>query len=89
MRTEDRRTHERDLIREYHRTLVGHGLSGYDAERCWDDYRLNAIHGLCVGIFSLGAVKRTSRGNRMWKNWIERTAAQVRGLESFEMLDKR
>ncbi|WP_420468181.1 phosphotransferase [Panacagrimonas sp.] len=88
MTVEQRRVHERALVQHYHRELVGLGVSGYSAERCWDDYRLHAIHGLQVGVFGLGAVKRTPRGDRMWKLWIERTAAQVRDLDSFEVLGR-
>lgn len=86
MPTEDRRQHERNLVQHYHQALCAHGVSDYDAEQCWNDYRLQAIHGLQVGVFGLGAVKRTERGDRMWKCWIERCAAQVRDLQSFEAL---
>lgn len=89
MTVENRRAHERALVNHYHAALVGHGVMNYDAERCWDDYCVHAIHGLQVGVFGLGAVKRTSRGDQMWKLWIERTAAQVRDLESFSALARR
>lgn len=86
MTVENRRAHERDLVSHYHKALHGLGVEGYSAARCWDDYRLHAIHGLQVGVFGLGAVRRTPRGDQMWKLWIERTAAQVRDLESFDAL---
>lgn len=89
MTLENRRAHERDLVAHYHAALVGHGVADYDAERCWDDYRVHALHGLQVGVFGLGAVKRTPRGDQMWKLWIERTAAQVRDLDSFSALARR
>lgn len=86
MTVENRRAHERQLVAHYHAALVGHGVADYDAARCWDDYRVHAIHGLQVGVFGLGAVKRTPRGDQMWKLWIERTAAQVRDLDGFGAL---
>ncbi len=86
MTVDQRRAHERDLVAHYHRALVSHGVEHYSGARCWDDYRVQAIHGLQVGVFGLGAVKRTPRGDRMWKLWIERTAAQVRDLDSFSAL---
>ena len=86
MAVDDRRAHERALLSHYHSELVRYGVKDYSAERCWKDYRIHAIHGLQVGVFGLGAVKRTPRGDRMWKNWIERTAAQVRDLDSFSAL---
>lgn len=89
MQTEERRAHERDLVAHYHQALVGRGVDSYSAEQCWNDYRINAIHGLQVGIFGLGAVKRTPRGDQMWKLWIERTAAQVRDLGSFDALAQK
>lgn len=87
--TEDRRAHERDLVATYHDALVAHGVGGYDAGTCWEDYRVLAIHGLQVGVFGLGAVKRSDRGDEMWRIWIERTAAQTRDLESFAALGRR
>lgn len=89
MPIEERRKHERALIAHYHESLLRHGVTGYSAEQCWNDYRINAIHGLQIGVFGLGAVKRTPRGDRMWKHWIETAAAQVRDLQSFELLARR
>lgn len=89
MTVERRRAHERDLIAGYHDALCRFGVRDYSAAQCWDDYRTHAIHGLQVGVFGLGAVKRTERGDRMWKIWIERTAAQVRDLDSYAVLDLR
>jgi hypothetical protein len=86
MTVEDRRKHERALVGHYHRALVNGGVTGYDEDQCWNDYRLNAIFALKVGVFGLGAVKRTPRGDRMWKSWIERTAQQVRDHDSFAAL---
>ncbi|HEX5806504.1 MAG TPA: phosphotransferase, partial [Macromonas sp.] len=86
MALEERRRHERDLVAHYHQMLVRGGVQGYSAEQCWQDYRLHALHGLIVGVFGVGAVKRTPRGDRMWKTWIERTAAQVRDLGSIGVL---
>lgn len=48
-----------------------------------------AIHGLQVGVFGLGAVKRSARGDEMWRIWIERTAAHTRDLDSFAALAAR
>lgn len=84
--TEDRRAHERDLVGHYHEALTAAGVDNYDGEACWDDYRLLAIHGLQVGFFGLGAVKRSERGDELWRTWIERTATQTRDLDSFAAL---
>lgn len=86
---ETRRAHERDLVALYHRALVAHGVTELTAEGCWDDYRLHAIHTLQVGIFGLGAVRRSERGDRLWQNWIGRAAIQTRDLDSFAVLAAR
>jgi hypothetical protein len=84
--TEVRRACERDVVALYHQALTAHGVPDYPAERCWQDYRLAALHGLQVGVFGLGAVKRSARGDRMWQVWIDRTCAQVRDLDSYAAL---
>lgn len=84
--TEVRRSCERDVVALYHRALVGNGVEGYSADRCWADYRVAALHTLQVGVFGLGAVKRSARGDEMWRVWIERGAAQVRDLDSYAVL---
>ncbi|MCB1668324.1 MAG: oxidoreductase family protein [Porticoccaceae bacterium] len=86
MTTEDRRAHERDLVTHYHNAMKAYGVTDYDAEQCWNDYRMHSIYGLQVGTFGFGAVKRTARGDEMWKSWIERTAAQVRDLDGYSVL---
>ncbi|MCX7069983.1 MAG: phosphotransferase [Gammaproteobacteria bacterium] len=70
MATSARRSHERALVDHDHAALIGHGVRDYSRERCWNDYRRNAIHGLQIGVFGLGAVKRSPRGDRMWQNRI-------------------
>jgi aminoglycoside phosphotransferase (APT) family kinase protein len=89
MTTEHRRTHERDLVNAYHDALVAGGVKDYPRDRCWEDYRLAAIHPLQTGVFGLGAVKRSARGDEMWRQWIARSAAQTRDLESFDVLAAR
>ena len=84
--TEDRRAHERDLVAHYHAGLVAGGVDDLSAEECWDEYRLLAVHPLQTGIYGFGAVKRTERGDRMWQNWIGRSAAATRDLDSFALL---
>ena len=84
--TDERRAHERDLVSHYHQALVSHGVSEFSEAECWDEYRLLAIHPLQTGIFGLGAVKRSERGDAMWRNWIDRSAIMTRDLESFALL---
>ena len=34
-----RPTIEKDLVKDYHRALLGYGVTGYDFDACWRDYR--------------------------------------------------
>ena len=86
MTVEDRRAHERDLVAIYQRALAAGGVDEYTGETCWNDYRMQAVQALTVGVFGLGAVRRTPRGDEMWRVWIERTAAHVRDLDSYTLL---
>jgi hypothetical protein len=79
----------RDLVAHYHAALVARGVTGYSADECWEDYRLLAIHPLQTGVFGLGAVKRSERGDEMWRNWIDRSANMTRDLDSFTLLAER
>jgi len=48
-----------------------------------------AIHPLQIGIYGLGAIRRSERGDRLWRQWIERSAQQTRDLDSFAALARR
>jgi aminoglycoside phosphotransferase (APT) family kinase protein len=87
--TETRRAHERELVGHYHEALVAGGVTGLDAEGCWNAYRLHAVHPLQTGIFGLGAVRRSDRGDQLWRTWIARSAQQTRDLDSFALLASR
>ena len=49
---EDRRTHERDLVAQYHRRLTSKGVD-YDLDQVWDDYcYAQALGGLATTLFA-------------------------------------
>lgn len=87
--TEDRRAAERDLVDLYQRELRAHGVEDYSGARAWEDYRVLAIHPLQIGIYGLGAVRRSERGDALWRQWIGRAAQHTRDLDSFAVLGKR
>jgi hypothetical protein len=46
-----RKAHEEAVVKAYHDALLAHGVTGYDYERCWHDYRFNmwrALLSLCA-----------------------------------------
>lgn len=85
--TEDHRAeHERELVGEYHRRLLSHGVQGYSADRCWLEYRAHAVFGLMLTVpVSLG-VQATERGDKMFAAMATRAAAQILENESYTAL---
>lgn len=79
---EQRREVERDLVATYHRALVGHGVTGYDADRCWEDYRFALLQAPLVCVFGAAYGSRTERGDAMFTAMIQRSCAAIRDLDT-------
>ncbi|WP_205473272.1 phosphotransferase [Nocardioides sp. SYSU D00038] len=75
-----RRAHERSLVASYHRALVDHGVTGYDGDTCWDDYRWSLLQGPLVAVFGCAYGARTERGDRMFAAMVTRSCAAIRDL---------
>jgi aminoglycoside phosphotransferase (APT) family kinase protein len=85
MTTEDRREHERSLVREYHDRLTT-TVDGFDWAQCWHAYRYYALYALYFLVPAAALVARTDRGDRMFLTMIGRAAAHIADLESVELL---
>lgn len=53
---EVRRDHEQRLLRLYHETLLEHGVSGYDFDRCTDDYRIGLLISMFIPVNGVRAI---------------------------------
>jgi len=78
-----RRDHERDLVSVYHSELVRRGVTGYDRETCWTDYRRFATHGVLMGVFSALSVERTERGDALFLKMTRGACEQALDLDTF------
>jgi hypothetical protein len=85
---EDRRKHERDLVREYHRALVAGGVADYDWDTCWTDYRRYTFGGLIMAMAASMLVERTARGDDMFMAMATRHCDQALDLDSIEFLPR-
>jgi hypothetical protein len=83
---EDRRAHEADLVREYHRGLLAAGVEGFDWDTCWDDYRRYSFGGLVMAIAASMLVERTDRGDDMFMVMASRHSTQALDLDATEFL---
>ena len=78
----DRRVHECDLLRAYHKALSARGVTGYSWDQCWTDYRRYAYHCLAFLVPSAMLVEQTPRGDDMFLTMIRRGCTHVTDLES-------
>ncbi len=83
---EPRRAAEEALVAEYHRALVGHGVTSYSLEQCWDDYRFAMLQGPLVCVFGQAYGTRTERGDRMFAVMTARCCAAIRELETIALV---
>jgi hypothetical protein len=85
LHTEDRRKHEEDLMREYHRGLTAAGVD-IDWDTCWTEYRRYAFGGLVMAIAASMLVVRTDRGDDMFMTMASRHSTQALDLGADEFL---
>ena len=84
----DRRKHELDLVHTYHGLLVDHGVSNYDFDRCWDDYRLSMLVAVGRTSGSVGLQPPGPRGGP-WDKIVPRYCQAVCDLGVAELLATR
>jgi len=71
--TTDRRSHEDDLLHRYHDTLVANGVTGYDFDQFFHDYRVGIMYGWVIPVFAVGSLDVSSeRAMSLWTNVLER-----------------
>lgn len=83
---ENRRAGERAIVGAYHRRLAEHGVTGYDAERCWDDYRYALFQGPFITVLGAFVAQNTERGDRMFTVMAERSATAINDLDALSLL---
>lgn len=88
LETEARAMHEEDLVAGYHRALLDRGVTGYDVDACWTDYRLGQLQGPLITV--LGAIyataERGAAGDDMFLAMATRSCAAIRDLRSLDLL---
>ncbi len=83
---DDRRAHEKTLVREYYEALHAHGVRGFDWEDCWLGYRRETFLGIVMTVAPALLVERTERGDEMFMTSLARYAQQVLDLDALELL---
>jgi len=83
---EDRRAHDRDLLREYHAGLQAAGVAGFSFDDVWEAYRWGVFYGLFLSVpFSI-QLDRTERGDQLFAGMVRAYTQLARDLESEQLL---
>ncbi|MGA8543818.1 MAG: phosphotransferase [Mycobacterium sp.] len=77
---------ENDLVDDYHRALSGYGVTGYDRETCWRDYRLGMPHALLISALGFAFATATDRGDDMVLTMLARGCQAIRDLGTLELI---
>jgi hypothetical protein len=77
---------EQDLVRRYHEALLGYGVTDYDAETCWRDYRLGVIQAPLITGLGFAFAASTERGDEMILTMLHRGCRAIRELETLALI---
>jgi aminoglycoside phosphotransferase (APT) family kinase protein len=77
---------EKDLVDEYHRALCGYGVTGYDRETCWRDYRLGMPQALLISALGFAFATATDRGDDMVLTMLARACQAIRDLGTLDLI---
>jgi hypothetical protein len=79
---------EKDLVAEYHRALLGTGVSDYELETCWHDYLLGMIQVPLISALGCAFAVETERGDDMMAAMLRRGCAAIRDLGTLELITR-
>ncbi|WP_299556991.1 aminoglycoside phosphotransferase family protein [uncultured Mycolicibacterium sp.] len=77
---------ERGLVDAYHEALCAHGVTGYDRETCWDDYRLGMLQVPLLTVLGCAFAAATERGDDMMLVMLQRGCRAIRELDSLSLV---
>jgi len=83
---QDRRRHERELLRQYHDGLLSRGLTGFSFDDVWESYRWCVFYGLLLSVPFSVHLERTERGDALFAGMVHSYAQLARDLGSKELL---
>lgn len=84
----DRRSYEAALVAAYHRRLVEHGVTGYSADLCFEDYRRGMLQGPLITMIGCvyASAPRTDSSDRMFLSMAANACAAIRELGVLDLL---
>jgi hypothetical protein len=86
MLPEARRPVEGAIVEAYHAALRGAGVTGYEWDDCWNDYRRGTFAGFAVTVVASMLVQQTARGDEMFTVMARRHSRHALDLGAGEFL---
>lgn len=86
---EVRREYERALIAAWHDELVAAGVTGYDADDAWQDYRRGTLFTWAHAVVISGTLDHANERGRRWvTEMLRRAVAAFEDLQLIDLLDE-
>jgi hypothetical protein len=86
LKPELRESIENELVDDYHQALCGYGVTGYDRETCWHDYRLGMPQALLISALGFAFATATDRGDDMVLTMLSRGCQAIRDLGTLDLV---
>jgi Phosphotransferase enzyme family len=74
------------LVDVYHDELLTYGVTDYDRETCWRDYRLGMLQAPLITTLGCAFASNTDRGDDMMVVMLERGCQAIRDLGSMDLV---
>ena len=85
-RTDVRREHEQSLLRRYVDGLAAEGVTGYDYETAWQDYRIGVLYAWTVAVVIAGTLDPANERGYAWMSkMVERNGIAINDLDCLEL----
>jgi hypothetical protein len=78
---------EEDLVGRYHKALLGYGITDYDVDVCWRDYRLGVVQAPLITSLGFAFAASTERGDEMILTMLNRGCRAVRELDTLDLIN--
>jgi aminoglycoside phosphotransferase (APT) family kinase protein len=79
---------EDELVDSYYDALLRYGVTGYDRDTCWRDYRLGMLQAPLITTLGCAFAASTERGNEMMAVMLSRGCQAIRELGVLELIDE-
>ncbi len=77
---------DEQLVTAYHDQLLSYGVTGYDWDSCWRDYRIGMLQAPLLTTLGCAFATTTERGDEMMQIMLARGCQAIRELGSLELV---